>query len=352
MPPVEVVVLEPVSDNALAQIAHVDPRVRVVDARGWFDAELRTTWPAWTVQRYVGQRPSPPSTRAERDRLLATAEVLLTGWPLPRDLRSRAPRLRWVQQQRAGASNLRGLDLWGSDVRVTTTRGYGQTEAMAEYVLACFLHFARGLHRAVVDRQQQAFDHGAYQPMRLAGKTVCVVGVGGIGRAVGQVCACVGMRVVGTRRQVLPEYQPPPGFTQVTGAEGLHALLGESTFVAVCCQWTPETTHLIGHAACAAMRPGTVLVNVARGEILDEAAVLAALTAGTLRGVGLDVYEGEFERAPDPHLWQNARVLITPHVSAGTDEAQAQALALFCQNLRAYVDGRPLINVVEWQRGY
>jgi glyoxylate/hydroxypyruvate reductase A len=352
MPPVEVVVLEPMPDDALAHIAQVDPRVRVVDARGWFDAELRATWPAWTVQRYVEQRPSPPSTRAERDRLLATAEVLLTGWPLPRDLRSRAPRLRWLQQQRAGASNLRATDLWGSDVLVTTTRGAGQTEAMAEYVLACFLHFARGLHRAAVDRQQQAFEHQAYQPVRLAGKTVCVVGVGGIGRAVGQVCARVGMRVVGTRRQVPSAHHPPPGFMQVTGAEGLHALLGESTFVAVCCQWTPETTHLIGPAACAAMRPGTVLVNVARGEILDEAAVLAALTSGTLRGVGLDVYDGEFERAPDPRLWQDPRVLITPHVSAGTDEVQAQTLALFCQNLRAYVDGRPLSNVIVWQRGY
>ena len=229
MSTVNVVVLEPMPDDALAQIARVDPRVRVVDARGWFDTELRATWPPWTVQRYVGPRPSPPSTRAERDRLLATVEVLLSGWPLPRDLRSRAPRLRWVQQQRAGASNLRGMDLWGSDVVVTTTRGAGQTGAMAEYVLACFLHFARGLHRAAVDRQHQAFDHRAYQPVRLAEKTVCVVGVGGIGRAVGQLCASVGMRVVGTRRQVQPERPPPPGFTQVAGPAELHALLGEST---------------------------------------------------------------------------------------------------------------------------
>ena len=113
---VEVVVLEPISDDALAQIVRVDPGVRVVDARGWFDDELRATWPTWTVQRYLGQRPSPPSRRDERDRLLATAEVILSGWPIPLDLRARAPRLRWLQQQRAGASNLLQGDLWGSDV--------------------------------------------------------------------------------------------------------------------------------------------------------------------------------------------------------------------------------------------
>jgi phosphoglycerate dehydrogenase-like enzyme len=349
---VEVVVMEPISDDALAQIVRVDPGVRVVDTRAWFDDELRATWPTWTVQRYLGQRPSPPSRRDERDRLLATAEVILSGWPIPLDLRARAPRLRWLHQQRAGASNLLRGDLWGSDVLVTTTRGSGNTRPMAEYVLACFLHFARGLHRAACDRQQQHFDHRAYQPLSLAWKTVCVVGVGGIGRAVGELCASVGMRVVGTRRQGSAGGPLPPGFARVGGPEELHALLHESTFVAVCCQWTPETTHLLGQAAFAAMRLGTVVVNVARGEIIDEDALLAALAAGTLRGVGLDVYDGEFERAPDPRLWQDARVLITPHVSGGTDGAQPRAVELFCQNLRAYLDGRPLVNVIDWQRGY
>jgi phosphoglycerate dehydrogenase-like enzyme len=349
---VEVLVIEPVPDEVLVQIARVDPCVRVVDARGWFDDEMRQTWPLWTVQRYMGHRPSPKSTRAERDQLLATAEVILGGWPFPLDLRARAPRLQWFHQPRAGASNLLRGDLWGSDVMVTTSRGYGNTRPMAEYVLACFLHFARGLPWAYRDRQRQQFDHRPYRPVGLAGKTVCVVGVGGIGGDVGRLCASVGMRVVGTRRQVPPGSPPPPGFSQVVGAEGLHDLLQESEFVAVCCQWTPETTHLIGHAAFAAMCPGTVLVNVARGEIIDEEALIAALAAGKLRGVGLDVYVGEFERAPDPRLWQDDRVLITPHVSGGTDAAPHRAVELFCQNLRAYLDGHPLVNVIDWQRGY
>jgi phosphoglycerate dehydrogenase-like enzyme len=350
--PVNVLVIQPIADEELAHIARVDARLCIVDARGWFDDEIRQTWPQWSVERYLGTRPCPPSTRAERDRALAQAEVILGGWPFPLDLRARAPRLRWFHQRPAGASNLLRGDLWGSDVTVTTSRGQGNTGAMAEYVLACFLHFARGLHQASRDRQRQQFEHGTYRPVVIEGKTVCVVGAGGIGQAVGRLCAGAGMRVVGTRRDVSAADALPSGFSRLEGPERLYSLLGESDFVAVCCQWTPDTTGLIGQHAFAAMRPGTVLVNVARGEIIDEEALIAALAAGKLRGVGLDVYVGEFEHAPDVRLWQDERVLITPHVSGGTDVAQHRVVEVFSDNLRAYLDGRPLANVIEWARGY
>jgi glyoxylate/hydroxypyruvate reductase len=352
MHPVNVLVIQPISDAELAQIARLDARLCVLDARGLFDDEIRQTWPRWTVDRYLGKRRGPSSTREERDRLLSQAEVILGGWPFPLDLRARALRLRWFHQRPAGASNLRRGDLWGSDVTVTTSRGYGNTRAMAEYVLACFLHFARGLHRANRDRQRQSFEHGAYRPVLIEGKTVCVVGAGGIGQEVGALCAGAGMRVVGTRRHVSPGDVLPVGFSQLETPEHLHELLGESEFVAVCCQWTPETTHLIGHDAFAVMRPATTLVNVARGEIIDEEALIAALAAGRLRGVGLDVYDGEFDHAPDARLWQDERVVITPHVSGGTDVAQHRAVEVFSENLRAYLEGRPLANVIDWTRGY
>lgn len=349
---VNVLVIQPMGDDELAQIARLDSRLCVVDARGWFDDEIRQTWPQWSVERYLGRRRGPPSSRAERDRILAQAEVILGGWPFPLDLRARAPRLKWFHQRPAGASNLRRGDLWGSDVTVTTSRGHGNTQAMAEYVLACFFHFARGLHRADRDRQRQRFDHTDYRPILIEGKTVCVVGAGGIGQAVGRLCAAAGLRVVGTRRHVSPEDRLPQGFSRLEGPEQVYSLLGESEFVAVCCQWTPETTGLIGRSALAAMRPGTVLVNVARGEIIDEEALIDALAAGKLRGVGLDVYVGEFEHAPDARLWLDERVLITPHVSGGSDVAQHRGGEVFSENLRAYLDGRPLANVVEWGRGY
>ena len=178
-----------------------------------------------------------------------------------------------------------------------------------------------------------------------------MVGAGGIGGAVGRLCAAAGMRVIGTRRDP-PTTAPPEGFDRIEPAGRLLELLRESSFVAVCCPWTPETTHLIGREAFAAMPDNAVLVNVARGEIVDEDALLETLDAGRLRGVALDVYEGEFEHAPDPRLWENARVLLTPHVSGGTDVLEHRGVELFCENLRAYLAHRPLRNVIDWERGY
>ena len=342
----------PVSDDALSRIAAVDRCLHVVDARGWFDVELRETWPPWTVQRYLGERAGPTSSRQERDQLLASAEIILGGFPFPLDLRARAPRLRWFHQLPAGASNLLRGDLWGSDVVVTTSRGYGNTRAMAEYVLASLLHFARGLPHASRDRQRHRFDHRTYRPLLLQGKTVCIVGAGGIGQEVGRLCASAGMRVTGTRRRITPDTVLPAGFSRLEGPERLHALLAESDGVVVSCQWTPETTRLIGREAFAVMKPGATLVNVARGEIIDEEALIAALAEGKLRGVALDVYVGEFEHEPDRRLWDDERVLITPHISGGSDMRQHRGIDLFCDNLRAYLDGRPLTNVVEWTNGY
>src|SRR5262245_19926940 len=348
----DVLVIVPLAEAALGRIAAVDPRLDVVDARGWFDGEMRETWPEWTVQRYLGHRRSPASSRERRDEVLARAEIVLGGFPFPLDLRARAPRLRWFHQLPAGASNLARGDLWASDVVVTTSRGSGNVRPMAEYVLASFLHFARGLPQAHRDQDRHRFDHRAYRPLLLQGKTVCVVGAGGIGQEVGRVCAGVGMRVIGTRRRAMPGAPLPPGFTRLEGPDRLHELLGESDCVAVCCQWTPKTTGLIGREAFAAMKPGTILTNVARGEIVDEDALLTALAEGKLLGVALDVYVGEFEHEPDRRLWDDDRVLITPHVSGGTDVSQHRGVDLFCDNLRAYLDGRPLTNVVDWEHGY
>jgi hypothetical protein len=166
MEQLNVVVIGSVSDEALATIAAVDSRLDVADARGWFDVEIRETWPAWTVQRYLAQRDAPPTSRGQRDEVLATAEVILAGFPFPLDLRSRSPRLRWFHQMPAGASNLLTGDLWGSDVLVTTSRGQNDTRRpYAEYALAGLLSFARGFPHATRDQQRHEFDHRDYRPI-------------------------------------------------------------------------------------------------------------------------------------------------------------------------------------------
>src|SRR5204862_3507299 len=137
-------------------------------------------------------------TREERDRLLAEAEVILGGFPFVLDMHARAPKLKWFHQRPAGASNLIKGDLWGSDVVVTTSRGVGNTLQIAEYAVASMLHFAKGLHPAAVDRGKAAFDYRAYRPILVRGKTACIVGARGTGLDAGQLCAALGMRVVGT----------------------------------------------------------------------------------------------------------------------------------------------------------
>lgn len=349
---VNVLTIQRITAAERAQIEAVDPAIQLTDAGGWFDGEMRETWPAVTVARYLAPDAVGTGTRETRDQLLAAAEVILGGWPFPLDLRARALRLKWFHQRPAGASNLLRGDLWDSGVVVTTSRGAGNTLAMAEYALAGILYFAKGLHRATLDRDAGVFDHRAYRPLLLEAKQVCVVGVGGIGREVGRLCAALGMQVVGTRRHARPGMPLPPGFREIGGARDLNRFLPESDVVVVCCQWTPETTRLFDRVRLAAMKAGSILVNVARGEIVDEDALLDALRNGHLRGATLDVYVGEFERGPTGQLWRDPRVLITPHVSAASDQDRHQAIEVFCSNLRAYLDGAPLQNVIDWPRGY
>jgi phosphoglycerate dehydrogenase-like enzyme len=347
-----ILTIQRISAADRSRIEAVDPAIRLTDAGGWFDGEIRDTWPAYAASRYLAPGATGQGTREERDRLLAEAEVILGGWPFPLDLHARAKRLKWFHQRPAGASNLRLGDLWGSDVLVTTSRGVGSTLAMAEYAIAGILHFAKAFDRAVLDRDAGTFDHRAYYPLLLNGKTLCVIGAGGIGQDVGRLAAALGMRVLGTRRRPEPDAPLPAGFSVIGGADDLDRFLAESDFVAVCCQWTQETTNLINADRLALMKPGCVLVNVARGEIVDETALADALEHGHLRGVVLDVYVGEFERLPPERLWRNPRVLITPHTSGHSDQNRHGAIELFCENLRAYLDGKPLRNVIDWERGY
>jgi phosphoglycerate dehydrogenase-like enzyme len=349
----DVLTIQRISAADRARIEAVDPAIRLTDAGGWFDGEVRATWPVATTARYLSPSAAGDGTPEQRDRLLASAEVILSGWPYPFDLRARAPRLKWLHQRPAGASNLKLGDLWASDVTVTTSRGAANPLPIAEFAVAGYLYFAKGLHRAALDRAAGAFDFRPYRPLLVEGKTACVVGAGGIGLEVGRLCAALGMRVVGTRRSAPPAgANLPPGFAALGGAAELDGLLADADFVAICCQWTPETERLFDRARFARMKQGAVIANVARGEIVDEAALAEALAADRLRGAVLDVYVGEFDGPPAAVLWNDPRVLLTPHISAGSDRERHGGVEIFCTNLRAYLDGQPLQNVIDWERGY
>jgi glyoxylate/hydroxypyruvate reductase len=351
MEPIDVLTIQRLSADDRARIQAVDPRVRLTDAGGWFDGEYRATWPAFTAARYLAPNAAEVGTRAERDVLLAAADVVLGGFPFPLDLRARSGRLKWFHQRPAGASNLLRGDLWGSDVVVTTSRGQANGLAIAEYAVAGILHFAKGLNRVALERDSRTFNARAYRPWLLDGKVACVVGAGGIGQEVGRLLAALGFRVVGTRRTA-PKGPPPPGFVEIAAASELDRYLPLADAVVICCQWTPETDKLFDVHRFGLMKQGSIIANVARGEIIDEDALIAALDAEHLRGVVLDVYVGEFERPPPDRLWADPLVMITPHVSGDSDQDRHGGIALFCENLRSFLDGQPLRNVVDWTRGY
>ena len=334
----------------------MDSMVEFVDAGGWFDGEIRATWPAFTVERYLRPKAHGKGTPAERDALLANAEIVLGGWPYPLNVRARASRLRWFHQRPAGASNLLRGDLWGSDITVTTSRGYSDSRAIAEYAIAGILHFAKGFDQAHTDAQRHDFDPRSYRASGLRGKVACVVGAGGIGLEVGRLCSALGMKVVGTRSR-----DPEPGndraseaygFAEIRGPESLHDYLPQTDFLVIACQWTPTTTNLVSAPLFAALKPGAVLINVARGEIVNETDLLAALETGQIRGAALDVYQGEFEGPPPKQLWSHPRVLLTPHTSAMTDQPARRNIEIFLSNLQRYLDGQTLENVINWERGY
>lgn len=350
----KVLSITPLSRVDCKQVRGVDPSIELTEAGGWFDGEIRETWPAFTVERYLSSDARGHGSAAERDALLADAEIILGSWPFPLDLRARAPKLRWFHQRPAGASNLRRGDLWESDVIVTTSRGYSDNRAIAEYAMAGMLHFAKSLDQAGQDAGGMRFNAAAYRPVGLANKSVCVLGAGGIGRAVARLCAALDMRVIGIRsRDGRVEPQDAEwGFSEVAGPDSLIGWAPEIDFLVVACQLTPTTTQLVNAALLGALKPGAVLVNIARGEVINEIDLLAALDSGKLRGAVLDVYTGEFEGPPPKSLWAHPHVLLTPHTSAATDLPAHHSIDVFVANLRRYLDGHPMENVIDWERGY
>jgi len=322
-------------------LSDVDSRVRVFDAN--FAAPGRRAG--------SGESAAPD---AQLGAILAHAEVLLVGYPVPAGLAALSPRLAWAHHTQAGVSNLAGTDLWSSDVTLTSSRGAVAATAIAEYAVAAAAHFARGLHEAARQKAAGQFSAEGYQLLTLRGATMGVIGLGGIGREVARLARAAGMRIIGTRRSVTAPLHDADEADLVLPSDRILEVAAESDFLVICSQLTAETYGFINASVFAAMKPGAVLINVARGEEVDEEALVDAVTSGRIRGAVLDVYDGELAgRPPRPELTGLPQILLTPHISARGDTNLAEPLRrLFAANLRRYLDGQPLLNLVDRARGY
>lgn len=298
-----------------------------------------------------GDGGTPPSDEAMR--LVRDAEVYF-GFGVARPLFLAAERLRWVHSGAAGVGAVLFPEMLASDVLLTNSAGV-HAVPIAEWVLAGVLHFLRGLDVAVARQREGRWDKAPYLEgsarVREVGECrVLIVGSGGLGTAVATRLTALGAHVTGLRRR--PELGAPEGFARVAGLEALDDELPRADVLVLTTPRTPETAGLMSAARLDRLPADAILVNVARGGLVDEDALIERLRRGRLRGAVLDVF-GTEPLAPDSPLWHLQNVLLTPHVSGVSPRRYwERELALFRDNWRRYVDGRPLRNLVDKRAGY
>lgn len=294
------------------------------------------------------QQPSDESLRA-----VADAEVYV-GFGMPRSLYLAAPRLKWVQTGTAGVATLLFDEMREGSVLLSNAAGlYGPT--IAEHTLAGVLHFLRAFDLAAEMRAERAWDQSAFATPRALVRevdelSVLVVGAGGLGSEIATRFAALGARVIGVRRR--PGLGAPPGFAEVHGLSELDGLLPLADVVVLATPLTDETRQVLNATRVALLRPGTIFVNVARGALVDEAALITALQSGRLRGAVLDVFAKEPLAGESP-LWHLPNVVMTPHVSGVSPRRFWDRFQdLILDNWTRYREGRALRNLVDKRAGY
>ena len=284
----------------------------------------------------------------ELEDALDDADVLL-AWDFRsgklRDAWPRARRLRWVHAAGVGVDAILFPELAASSVVLTNSRGVFD-QAIAEYVLGLMLAFAKGLPATVDLQRRHAWQHR--ETDLLQGQTVLVVGAGGIGRAIGRLARGIGMHVTAVARTARPS---DPDLGRVVAGRDLPAVLGEADYVVLAVPLTPETEGLFGAAAFDRMKPTARLINVGRGPIVDEEALLHSLRSRRIAGAALDVFVEE-PLPPNHPFWDLPGVLVSPHMSGDFTGWTAALSQVFVDNFLRWHRGEPLRNVVDKWRGY
>ena len=336
-----VVIASYFEEQYVRRIREVDGRLRVLYRE---DLVPPPRWPGDHVGPEEWER--TPENEEAFLKMLGEAEAL---YDFPRghveDLVLVAPKLRWVQGSMAGAGEVaQKAGLGDTDVVVTTASGI-YSGPLAEFVLMAMLQHAKDLDRLRRDKAGKAWRQGAVGT--LEGKTLCIVGMGNIGRAIAGRARPFGMRILGVKRTVREGDEALDYADELYPTAKLRAALGEADYVAVTLPGTPETRHLLDAEAIAAMKPGAYFANVGRGAVVDERALVEALEGGHLSGAALDVFEVEPLPEESP-LWGLENVIISAHTTdVVPDLINGAQTDLFCENLRRYLAGEELINVLD-----
>jgi D-2-hydroxyacid dehydrogenase (NADP+) len=290
------------------------------------------------------ERKGDLSNKAKLDVHLAEAEIWF-GSITPKDIVARSPNLRWVQTMNAGINTVLDTDIMTSRVKLTNASGLHGVP-MREMVIHFMLMFVKRAPQCFELQKQRRWE--TFVPEMINGKTCGILGLGKIGSEVGKFARSIGMRVIAldVQQTAKPRYVDvmyPP--------KDLNEFLSQCDFVVVALPLTPETTGFIGEAELRAMKPTAYLINIARGQITDDKALLRALKEHWIAGAGLDALSTE-PMPPDNEIWVAPNAIITPHVAGISPNYKANVTELFCKNLRRYLNGGRLINLINKKRGY
>ena len=285
--------------------------------------------------------------RTREEQLVQAPDVDIIFGSFNRFLFDAAKQLKWVQTESAGIDTILFDEFVASAIVLTSAKGTVGTH-LADHSWALLLGLLRGIGRAVRERTWENRMSIRSETWELEGKTLGIIGLGGTGVEVARRAAGFGMEVIA----IDPEEVPRPEFVrEVWKPDRFYDLLEQSDAVSVCCPLTGQTRDLFDREAFRRMRPHSLLVNVTRGPIIDTEALLEALNQGLIRGAGLDVTPEEPLHADSP-LWDHPHAIITPHASGGSPIRLDRSIDLFCENLRRFTDGRPLLSVIDKQKGY
>ncbi len=306
--------------------------------------------------RYAADHTGVPPTLSEEQEtrwleFLGTSEIHFDFDTLRREsLPDLAPRVRWIQATSAGIGQLiRRYDYATRMPRTIFTTASGvHARPLAEFCTMSMLMFSRGLFRIIHDQGRHHWER--YAGTDLAGRTLVILGYGTIGREVGRAAAAFGMNVIGLTRTGSKDGSADPQ-TTVRSVQDLALVLPEADFLVIVVPQTNETTGIIGAPELTALPRGAVVINIGRGAVVDETALIDALRSGHLGGASLDVFARE-PLPPSSPLWDMPNVLVSPHSGSTSDRENARITDLFCDNIERFLHGQPLRNVFDPSRWY
>ena len=337
-----VLIASPLEPRHVARIEAADPRVSVLYEPGLLPV------PRYPADHTGVARELSAAELAAWAALRAQADVSFDfDWQAPADMAANCPRLRCVQATSAGIGGL--LDrtgLAGTELVFTTAAGVHGVP-LAEFALLGLLYFAKGMPALAEAKAARRWQR--YAGSQVAGSRVLLVGLGGAGRAVARLLAAAGVEVCGAGRP--GRRYEVPGVASYVASDQLHQVLPEVDALVLACPLTEQTRGLIGAVELALMRRGSVLVNISRGPVVDEEALVSALRAGHLGGACLDVFAIEPLPAGSP-LWDMPNVIVSPHSAATVDAENGLLTDLFIDNLQRWLAGKPLRNTYDRAAGY